>query len=179
MKKPQKRPTWLKKNPHIWICGPLTLPRRQCVLPFLIVSLNFVPEPETSRAAAAWGKLRGHKSIFSSFLSGCKRQHYHAEGFPCCRGSSPPAPRCMSSALPFGDETSPHFSHPLLLVGFFPWYAPSHALIWNIYIYMCMLPSLWSHAALPLNQRNTSRWDESLDNCAKKIEEYAKMRVND
>lgn len=60
------------------------------------------------------GKLRCHKSIFFSpfFLLAAKEQHYHAEGFPLLPALFSPAPRCMSSALPFGDEPSSHVSHP-------------------------------------------------------------------
>lgn len=46
------------------------------------------------------------------FLLAAKEQHYHAEGFPLLPALFSPAPRCMSSALPFGDEPSSHVSHP-------------------------------------------------------------------
>lgn len=41
----------------------------------------------------------------------------------------------MSSALPFGDETCSHFSHPAP-AGVFPWYTSSTALIWG---FLCSL----------------------------------------
>lgn len=124
-----KRKSWIskKKCPHAWIFVPLTLPRRPCVLPFLIVSLNFVTEPETSREAAAldvftaWGSLRGHKSIFFYSSFWLLKASIPCRGIPLLPAVFSPAPRCMSSALPFGDETSSHFSHPSP-GGLFPWY---------------------------------------------------------
>lgn len=65
------------------------------------------------------GEARGHKSFFFSF--GCKRHHYHAEGFPLLSALFSSAPRCMSCARLLVMKLLSIFLTQLL-VGVFPWY---------------------------------------------------------
>lgn len=143
-----------------------------------------------SRGAAALdmftahNKLRGHISIFSFTLSFWLHEAaLPCRGIPLLPAPLSPAPRCMSSALPFGDETCSHFSHPAP-AGVFPWYTSSTALIWGFLCSLIFLLKKIYTLCCPLRTRGHEAvalpGAEMQRNCAslcRKIEEHMQKKA--
>lgn len=160
---------------------------------FLIVSLNFVPEPKSSRETAldvftargSWEDI--NLFFFLSLSFGCKRQHYHAEGFPLLPALFSPAPRCLHvlrSAF-WWWNLFPFFTPCSCWVFFPPWYTSNTALIWRNKTKQnkkscCILHSRRIAARFWISRVSDSEMKTNYASLCQKIEEYMqKMRVND
>lgn len=82
------------------------------------------------------GKLRGHKSTFLRLSFWLQKTALICWGIPPAAALFSPGPRCMSSTLPFGDETCAHFSHHATGGG---WYKSNTALISHAFINLSYL----------------------------------------